>query len=135
MRKLALGKETIQQAVVALVQALGRHSFRDVSAFRGDAANKSSVNTHRRQLSSRVCITPAACRKEFAELVELATQHYLLDRERGSTDPLYVAEELGQLKAAEYSECKACAHSLENWAKRERERMWKLIPVWFRLES
>lgn len=48
---------------------------------------------------------------------------------------MYVAEELGQLKSTEFSECKACARSLEVWAARERERMWKLLPVWFRLDG
>lgn len=68
--------------------------------------------------------------------MELATQHYLFDREKGCADPLYVAEELGQLKSAEFeTECKACARSLESWAARERERMWRLIPGWFRLDS
>lgn len=49
---------------------------------------------------------------------------------------MYVAEELGQLKSAELSgsDCKACAKSLETWAAREREKIWKLIPTWFRLE-
>jgi hypothetical protein len=145
IRKLALGKESIHQAVITLVQAMGRNSFRDIQVIATTTAT-TITNTmnrgggvrgsgHRRNLSSRACISPAACRKDFAELLELATQHYLLDRERGSTDPLYVAEELGQLKAAEYSECKACARNLESWAQRERERMWKLIPLWFRLES
>jgi hypothetical protein len=67
--------------------------------------------------------------------MDLATQHYLFDRERGCLDPLYVAEELGQLKSAELSECGACAKSLEAWAAREREKMWKMIPMWFRLEA
>ena len=65
--------------------------------------------------------------------MELATQHYLFDRERGCADPLYVAEELGQLKSAEFSDCAACAHALEAWAARERERLWRAIPDWFRL--
>jgi len=34
--------------------------------------------------------------RDFSELVTLATQDYLFDRERGCTDPLYVAEELEQ---------------------------------------
>ena len=80
-----------------------------------------------------VCVTPAACRKDLGELVELATQHYLFDRERGCADPLYVAEELGQLKSAEFADCAACAHALEVWAARERERLWRAIPEWFRL--
>jgi hypothetical protein len=69
--------------------------------------------------------------------VDLATQHYLFDRERGCGDPLYVAEELGQLKSAELcvSECKPCARSLEAWATKERGKIWKLIPTWFRLEA
>ena len=75
-----------------------------------------------------------ACRKEFSELVQLATQHYIFDREKGCGDPLYVAEELGQLKSAEFSECEACAGALEAWAARERQRIWKLVPSWFRLD-
>ncbi|KAF5331467.1 hypothetical protein D9758_015483 [Tetrapyrgos nigripes] len=95
---------------------------------------------HRRSSSNLLCISAAACRKDFSELVELATQHYVFDRERGFSDPLYVAEELGQLKSAEFSnsdapECKACARSLELWAARERERIWRMVPVWFRLST
>jgi hypothetical protein len=91
--------------------------------------------------------------------VDLATQHYLFDRERGAMDPLYVAEELAMLKSAEVlpsggtsgtgvggagglleageggAECKACARAFEVWAKRERDRLWRLIPTWFRLDS
>ncbi|KAH9910406.1 uncharacterized protein BXZ73DRAFT_109075 [Epithele typhae] len=80
-----------------------------------------------------VCATPAACRKDLGELIELATQHYLFDREQGCADPLYVAEELGQLKSAEFSDCVACARALEAWAARERERLWRAVPDWFRL--
>jgi len=68
-----------------------------------------------------------------SELTELATNHYLFDREKGCSDPLYAAEELGSLKSIEFSECKACAKTLEIWANRERERIWRLIPHWFRL--
>jgi hypothetical protein len=132
LRRLALGKEASHQAVVGLVQSMGRHSLQAPTAsFAMHARTSSGAQGSRR----RLCMSPAACRKEFGELVDLATQHYLLERERGSTDPLYVAEELGQLKSTEHSECKACAHNLEAWAQRERERMWKLIPLWFRLES
>lgn len=79
----------------------------------------------------------------------LATQHYICDRQTGVMDPLYVAEELGGLKSTEMmgeylgvakgegawgGECRSCARSLEVWAARERERMWKMIPFWFRLD-
>ncbi|KAF9525170.1 hypothetical protein CPB83DRAFT_564525 [Crepidotus variabilis] len=137
--------------------------------------NAHSSHTHSRKPSSHTltCHTPSACRKDFTELVDLATQHYLFDRERGCLDPLYVAEELGQLKSVEgasYSagasylggsmsgsingtgmgtagmggmgmgmggggECVACARQLEGWAARERERIWKMVGVWFRLEG
>lgn len=70
----------------------------------------------------------------MGELVDLATNHYLFDREKGCADPLYVAEELGSLKSFEFSECRACAKSLEGWATKEREKIWKLIPHWFRLD-
>ena len=95
-----------------------------------------NAHAHMRKTSfGGLCISAAACRKDFSELVDLATQHYLFDRERGCCDPLYVAEELGQLKSAEFSECKACARSLEAWAAREREKIWKSIPMWFRLDT
>jgi len=92
------------------------------------------VYAHHRKMSDRVCVSPAACRKDMGELVELATNHYLFDREKGCSDPLYVAEELGSLKSSEFSDCKACSKSLESWATRERERIWKSIPHWFRLD-
>lgn len=85
-------------------------------------------------MSDRACVSPAACRKDIGELVELATNHYLFDREKGCADPLYVVEELGSLKSPEFSECNACAKSLEGWATRERERIWKSVPHWFRLD-
>ncbi|OBZ65239.1 hypothetical protein A0H81_14734 [Grifola frondosa] len=130
-RRLALGKEVSQHAVTALIQGMGQ------GAPQGSPRHASSSTTLRQRPrgSGQICVSAAACRKDFLELVELATQHYLFDRERGCADPLYVAEELGQLKSAEFSECKACAKSLEMWAARERERMWKLIPSWFRLEN
>ena len=52
----------------------------------------------------------------------------LFDREQGCSDPLYVAEELRSLKSSGFSGCKACAKSLEGWATKERERIWRLIP-------
>ncbi|KAL0953708.1 hypothetical protein HGRIS_004901 [Hohenbuehelia grisea] len=126
LQRLALGKEAAQHAITSLIQAMGQsQSIRHP----GTHMRKGSAS------SAAVCVSAAACRKDFGELVDLATQHYLFDRERGCYDPLYVAEELGQLKSAEFSECKACARSLESWATRERERMWKAMPAWFRLDS
>lgn len=123
-QKLALGKEASQVAVTTLITTLGTGRATSKWSTAAAAAGKS--------LS---CHSPVACRKDFQELVDLATQHYLFDRERGYSDPLYVAEELGQLKSAEFSECKACAYALEHWSARERERMWKSIPTWFRLDG
>ncbi|GBE86205.1 hypothetical protein BKA93DRAFT_895291 [Sparassis latifolia] len=130
MQKLALGKEASQHAVTGLIQSMASGTHRE-SALPPHLA----MVHNRRRSSGQICVSAGACRKDFAELVDLATQHYLFDRERGCSDPLYVAEELGQLKSAEFSECKACAKSLEAWAARERERMWKLIPSWFRLDA
>jgi len=128
IQRLCLGKETAQHMITSLIQAMANNSQ--------IVRHAQNHPTHMRKTSSgAVCVSAAACRKDFSELVDLATQHYLFDRERGSCDPLYVAEELGQLKSAEFSECKACARSLESWASRERERIWKLIPLWFRLEQ
>ncbi|KAH9931902.1 uncharacterized protein B0H18DRAFT_1083414 [Fomitopsis serialis] len=146
LQKLAVGKEAAAHAVTWLIQSMAHGSHRESPRHLADAgaggANQHNwfqygyeLNPahHRRRSAGLMCTSASACRKDFSELVELATQHYLFDRERGCADPLYVAEELGQLKSAEFSECKACARSLEGWAARERERMWKLIPAWFRL--
>ncbi|KAJ7180612.1 hypothetical protein C8R46DRAFT_1069982 [Mycena filopes] len=125
MQRLALGKEAAQHNITALIQTMG-HAQTHI--------RHAQPHTHvRKNSSGGVCVSAAACRKDFSELVDLATQHYLFDRERGHCDPLYVSEELGQLKSAEFSECKACARSLEMWAQREREKMFKMIPIWFRL--
>ncbi|KAJ7334079.1 hypothetical protein DFH08DRAFT_880102 [Mycena albidolilacea] len=126
MQRLALGKEASQHNITALIQTMG-HAQTHI--------RHAQALTHiRKNSSGGMCVSAAACRKDFSELVDLATQHYLFDRERGHCDPLYVSEELGQLKSAEFSECKACARSLETWAAKEREKMWKMIPLWFRLE-
>lgn len=130
MQRLCLGKEAGQHTITSLITAMGNSQY----------IRPTQLTTHgnshiRKSSSGGVCVSAAACRKDFSELVDLATQHYLFDRERGYCDPLYVAEELGQLKSAEFSECKACARSLEVWAAREREKIWKSIPGWFRLES
>ncbi|KAJ8473227.1 hypothetical protein ONZ45_g16370 [Pleurotus djamor] len=130
VQRLALGKEAFQQAITTLIQAMGQSQHLRYPTTQVHSRNKSSTYS-----PPGVCVSAAACRKDFSELVELATQHYLFDRERGFSDPLYVAEELGQLKSAEFSECKACARSLENWASREREKIWKMLPTWFRLET
>ncbi|EGO20518.1 hypothetical protein SERLADRAFT_476777 [Serpula lacrymans var. lacrymans S7.9] len=120
MQKLMLGKEATQNAITSLIQSMGTSST--LLHLPYSPSQHTHAHSHR------------ACRRDFSELVALATQHYLFDRERGCTDPLYVADELGQLKSAEFSECEACARALEMWAARERERMWKMIPLWFRLE-
>ncbi|KAF9234993.1 hypothetical protein BU15DRAFT_89738 [Melanogaster broomeanus] len=106
MQRLALGKEASQHAITTLIQSMGSHAH---------SLSRKSLRISR-------------------SFVALATQHYLFDHERGCTDPLYVAEELGQPLNLEQAECQACAKSLEAWAKRERERMWKMIPLWFRLD-
>jgi hypothetical protein len=130
MRCLALGKEASAHAVSAVIHGMGRgplvHSRKGAFSLHPHAPAHPPVT---------VCTTPGACRRDFAELVVLATQHYVCDRERGYADPLYVAEELGALKSADVSECRACARALEVWAAKERERMWKMIPLWFRLDS
>jgi len=130
MRRLALGKEASAHAVSAIIHGMGRGPL--AHSRKGTFSLHSHARTHP---SVAVCTTPGACRRDFAELVVLATQHYVCDRERGHADPLYVAEELGALKSADVSECRACARALEVWATKERERMWKMIPLWFRLDS
>ena len=126
-QRLCLGKEVAQQTITTLIQAMGTSQY---------IRSSQPMLSHIRKTSSGgICVSAAACRKDFSELVELATQHYLFDRERGFCDPLYAAEELGQLKSADLSECKPCARSLEAWAARERQKMWKMIPLWFRLQE
>ncbi|KAI0079867.1 hypothetical protein K474DRAFT_1769979 [Panus rudis PR-1116 ss-1] len=138
MQKLALGKESITQAISNFISSLTSPS----------PPHQSSL-THRRNLSSSsarngliggkaICTTVTECRKDFLDLVDLATQHYIVDKEQGHSDPLFIAEEIGGLKIVEATEgdgCLACARSLEAWAAKERMKMWKMIPTWFRLES
>ena len=133
MQKLALGKETSQQAITCLIQSMGNSQCHQSAPQHHSPSRTISSAAH----IAKSCASVAECRKDFAELRDLATQHYLFDRERGCGDPLYVAEELGQLKSAELcvSECKPCARSLEAWAAKERGKIWKLIPTWFRLEA
>ncbi|KAL0568368.1 hypothetical protein V5O48_013614 [Marasmius crinis-equi] len=158
---LCLGKEAAQHTITNMIQAMGNsQSVRNSTHFQatfslshplatpnmvnpyappGHHHHHHNLQHHRRSSSNLICISAAACRKDFNELVDLATQHYIFDRERGCCDPLYVAEELGQLKSSEFSnsdapECKACARNLELWAAKERERIWKVIPVWFGLD-
>ncbi|TBU40630.1 hypothetical protein BD309DRAFT_967019 [Dichomitus squalens] len=151
LQRLTLGKEAAQHAVTALIQDMEYASSEHTSHRRSRSSGQHAVATGilgtpqggggaagisrevARSPRRAVCVTPAACRADLGELVELATQHYLFDRERGCADPLYVAEELGQLKSAEFADCVACAHALEAWAARERERLWRAIPEWFRL--
>ncbi|KAF8654670.1 hypothetical protein AX16_003487 [Volvariella volvacea WC 439] len=165
MQCLCLGKEAAQHSITTLIRSMGNsHSMRQSSTHQSHATqyhhgHNGALSNHppatashanwgigpgpsppppshiRRSSGGGVCISAAACRKDFGELVDLATQHYLFDRERGYCDPLYVAEELGQLKSSEFSECKACSRALESWAAKERERLWKLIPSWFRLDG
>ncbi|KAF8920508.1 hypothetical protein CPB85DRAFT_1372650 [Mucidula mucida] len=105
-QRLCLGKESAQHTITTLIQAMGTSQYIRNS--------QTATHTHIRKTSlGGICVSAAACRKDFSELVDLATQHYLFDRERGFCDPLYVAEELGQLKSADFSECKPCAQSLE----------------------
>jgi len=135
MQRLCLGKEAAQYTITSLIQSMG-NGHRLALGSQGHGGHPALHSAHfRKNSAGGVCVSAAACRKDFTELVDLATQHYLFDRERGYCDPLYVAEELGQLKSAEFSECKACAKSLESWAAREREKMWKMVPFWFRLDS
>ncbi|KAF8826080.1 hypothetical protein HHX47_DHR6000588 [Lentinula edodes] len=152
-QRLCLGKEASQHAITSLIQSMSNsQSIRNSglqlqSAFSlthplthgytsslSGSMHQNGHYHHHRSSSAAICISAAACRKDFSELVDLATKHYLFDRERGYSDPLYMADEIGGLKS-EASECKACAKSLETWAMRERERIWRLIPTWFRLGS
>ena len=175
-QKLVLGKESSQYAVTSLIRSMATEARsnpnlmhnRDANTNHGHGhhppAARGPLHRHRRQDSSGAplsryrCTTTAACWRDVCELVDLATQHYLFDRERGAMDPLYVAEELAMLKSAEVmsgggvggsgsgvgslmeggeggADCKACARAFEVWAKREREKLWRLIPSWFRLDS
>ncbi|KAI0310313.1 hypothetical protein OF83DRAFT_1178679 [Amylostereum chailletii] len=140
LQRLALGKESAALEVPNVIAGMGRrppaHGRKSSVALASQASGASPLSASSLASSPILpCASPSVCRRDFAELVALATQHYVCDRERGCADPLYVAEELGALKSAELSECGACARSLENWAVKERERIWKMIPGWFRVEA
>lgn len=134
MQRLCLGKEASQQTITTLIQSLGNGRYPRLAAAVQKSLTRTRINGKRGSLLGLVCVSASECRKDFEEFKELATQHYLFDRESGYCDPLYVVEELGQLKSAEFSECKACTNALESWACKEREKMWRMIPYWFRLE-
>lgn len=181
-QKLVLGKEAAHYAVTALIRSMATearsnpvfaHHHNHVNTHpHGPLANTGRggqfAARHRRAESGHIhrCASPAACWRDVCELVDLATQHYLFDRERGAMDPLYVAEELAMLKGSDVlsisntgnapgnagvgagglgglgaegdgdgGTCKACARAFEHWARKERERLWKSIPGWFRLDS
>ena len=133
MRRLALGKEASAHAVSAVIHGMGRgplaHSRKGTF----------SLHPHARTHPSVACLhhTPAHVRRDFAELVVLATQHYVCDRERGhGPTRCTLRKSSGALqRAPTCPECRACARALEVWATKERERVWKMIPLWFRLDS
>ena len=174
-QKLAVGKEASSAAVLHLIQSLtteGRSSSsHSATPTRGLAARHGQGSVigrgHRRSDSNTGsygrCVAPAACWRDACELVELATQHYLLERARGAEDPLYVVEELALLKGDSDSSscvsgsrryfnsrtgtgvgldedldddktCRPCARAFGAWAMKERERLWRTIPSWFRLD-
>lgn len=134
---------------------------RGIAARHGQGVGRGHRRSDSGALTGR-CGAPAACWRDVCELVDLATQHYMFDRERGASDPLYVAEELAMLKGSESGgtgnnlslgvnglnpglglleedftdsgTCRSCARAFEGWAKKERERLWRSIPGWFKLE-
>ena len=141
-QKLVLGKDASQYAITSLIRSMSNdvrlHSTHPHSSQRSTIGHQvtsplSHQAVHRRTSS---CASAASCRRDVSELASLATQHYLFDRERGSTDPLYVAEELGQLLSTEMDgvECKSCTRAFQMWANKERDRLWRSIPTWFRLD-
>lgn len=191
-QRLALGKEAAHHAVTSLIRSLATdarsnpshtHSHHLTSPHSGHGTPRGFAARHRRDDSGLGrCAAPAACWRDVCELVDLATQHYLFDRERGAADPLYVAEELALLKGSvalsefpsgaggvnvgaggngaaggtgtragraarvgsqdedflldgESGTCRACARAVEAWAVKERERLWRAIPGWFKLEQ
>lgn len=163
-QKLVLGKETAHMSLTSLIRSMATEARSNPNYTHRDGAHlvhppltqpilmRGHLSRHRRgdashgsgsmSLSFR-CSSPANCWRDVSELVDLATQHYLFDCERGAMDPLYVAEELAMLKGCESSnrnddtetDCKGCARAFEVWAKREREKMWRTIPSWFRLDQ
>jgi len=164
-QKLVLGKETAHLSLTSLIRSMATEARSNPNYTHRDGAHlvhppltqpilmRGHLSRHRRgdaahgsgsmSLSSLRCSSPATCWRDVSELVDLATQHYLFDCERGAMDPLYVAEELAMLKGSESSnrnedgetDCKGCARAFEVWAKREREKMWRTIPSWFRLDQ
>lgn len=141
MQRLSLGKEASQHAITTLIHSLGSHARMITGNTFTSHSNHPYSHGH----------THRTFKRDFTELVTLATQHYLFDHQSGCTDPLYVAEELGQplydmsqplgidrlgnsRRGWEQTECQACAKALETWAKKERERMWKMIPLWFLID-
>ena len=93
----SFGKEAAQHTITTLIQSTGRsHLFRHTQ--------KHPLNMHGKRVSFSICISAGACRKDFNELVNLATQHYLFDR----NGVIVILCMLQKSWASEESECKAC---------------------------
>ncbi|KZV61187.1 hypothetical protein PENSPDRAFT_659081 [Peniophora sp. CONT] len=128
LQRLALGKEAASLAVSALIASLVRGPGA-AHARKPSIPPTQPASAHHQH--NQTCATPGACHREFAELGTLATRHYVCERGRGHADPLFVADEL----AALLGECGPCARSLDAWAQRERARLWRMLPAWFRVEG
>ncbi|KAH9019982.1 hypothetical protein EDB85DRAFT_2153370 [Lactarius pseudohatsudake] len=121
MRRLALGKEASAHAVGAVIHWYG--------------ARASRALTQRRVLVPSTYVGPSHGGRVF-HTGGVSTRFCRIGRARNATLCLRPrTRELGALKSADVSECRACARALEVWAAKERERMWKMIPLWFRLDS
>lgn len=78
VQSLTVGKECSQQAITGLIQAMTTDFYRDYTL-----GSQAQFGHQQRKPSDRVCLCPAACKKDLYELTELATNHYLFDREKG----------------------------------------------------
>ncbi|KAI0026918.1 hypothetical protein K488DRAFT_32377, partial [Vararia minispora EC-137] len=91
--KLALGKEAAALSIHTIIAGISRGPPPS-SSTHARPPSLSSPSSRRTRAPSP-CTTPGTCRRDFADLGALATQHYVYERARGAADPLYVAEELG----------------------------------------
>ena len=99
------------------MQRIGLGSFRTWSTPRPTTSSTSHRRSRpggqhilRATSETKACVTSEAFRKDWCEIAELvaAPCSYLFEHERRRAELLHVAEELGQLKSAEFASVRPC---------------------------
>ena len=101
-----------------------------ITATRIACAGENSPSLSRWPLSITCLIESVGARNPLCVAEGLGQQLYDFGQSSGGDDARF-GESCRNEEASEYE---ACARALAVWSTRERERMWKMIPSWFRLD-